>query len=263
MQPRSLLIALLGVFLGLSGLVWGVAWSQEKRDWANILEPSYDMNVYIRDSGNSDGVGVQKERPQMFFIPPPRLFETVDPNELDEMVKGDYTPYALVQVAQEVHYRDKVLPKGYYQIKIGRWYEGSQTVRLHPDDQSRLAPGMSPSSQDSSPQSAARPAVNGPDPATDTDLRVMIFKKLGNVLLVVPITTQEVLHLPKKQRRQLERTPVAKVVEFNAQPVLQVNNGQTLFSAPLVPVVSGASLPPGFIPLQPPSQAPSPTPATP
>ncbi len=136
----SLLLALL--LGGGPALAWDDNWTQAR---------SGDTLLYDKDSKH--GNAGTDERPQTFFIPPPRDFWDVDPEELGDYGKKQYTPYALARVTQNISYNGFVLTPGYYLIKPGDYNDGSPRTNL----------GTQPSTAYLQPP----PAASSPGPAQD------------------------------------------------------------------------------------------------
>lgn len=85
----------------------------------------------LYDAGNKQTDAGTDERPQTYFIPPPRDHWDVDPEELDDYGRKHYTPYALTRITQHINYNGLILGPGYYLIKPGDHNDGSQRVNLH------------------------------------------------------------------------------------------------------------------------------------
>lgn len=169
----------------------------------------------LMDPGNSDGKSGLKTPPQTFFIPPPRYFEDVDPDELDDTRKKDYSPYALARFTQTVTYQGKRLETGYYLVKLADRWGGSPKTNLHtltPVATTQPgAPGMQPAIQS--------PPTTIPEPEGDDTRQTLVLKQLGKVIMVLPVHRKERYKPPKGQKRS--RHAMAEVVMENHRPVLK------------------------------------------
>jgi hypothetical protein len=158
----------------------------------------------LLDPGSTEGQSGVKPPPQTYFIPPPRQYEEVDPEEIRETKKRDYTPYALAQLPQTITYRGKLIPKGYYQIKLGFRNEGSPKTNLNE------TPTLSPEEQ-------------------ETIRRVLILKQLGKVVAVIPVQRFQVLDLSRKEKKKFKK-PTAGLVYEDHAPVLQYRLKDEVYS---------------------------------
>jgi hypothetical protein len=201
----------------------------------------------LKDAGNSDGKSGLKPPSQWFFIPPERYFENVDPNEIDENRKKSYTPYALAMISQNVNYHGIVLSKGYYQVKLGTGAEGSpktnlqalsdkppkaqETGNFNPAGLPQYAPPSNPNVETLAPLSPlpspentaptnipTEPLVSIPD-ASPTG-QILIFKKLGNVVAVLPVERIEPYKRAKGEKKA--KMPLARVTFEQNKPVLKL-----------------------------------------
>lgn len=202
----------------------------------------------LQDPGNTDGKSGLKPPSQWFFIPPERYFENVDPNEIDENRKKSYTPYALAMISQNVNYHGIVLSKGYYQIKLGTGAEGSpktnlqalatkppkaqETGNFNPAGLPQFAPSGIPDS-DPRPQLSPLPpqelstakSDNAGDalasiPDASPTGQILIFKKLGNVVAVLPVERIEPYKRAKGEKKA--KLPLARISFEQNKPVLKL-----------------------------------------
>src|SRR3712207_5109025 len=102
MMPKfSLMIPLLVLALTApESLAWDGNWTQAESGRGGV----------IYDPGTTQGNAGTDERPQRFFIPPPRDWAHVDPEEPDDYKRKDYTPYALARITQTVQYQGRTIP---------------------------------------------------------------------------------------------------------------------------------------------------------
>lgn len=221
----------------LPGFVWqaGTVWAVQPEDFgAKEQQPFersgiWDNNLIDADSGvefnlqdpnsSEDKSGIKKDLPQTFFIPPPRQFDDVDPEELDEQAGKDYTPHALVQVRSNIRYRNVVLKKGYYQVKLGQIQDGSPNSRLHPQD-AYLAAAATGMTHPASTQHYSRKYF-------ESTPSVFVLKQLGKVIAVLPITRVTAYQAPKGEKPP--KKPVAVIEYENNQPVMKVYYKKNLY----------------------------------
>lgn len=197
---------------------------------------------YIYDSENSTGKA-GSDPPQTFLTPPTRDYLNVDPKELDDYFshrKKDYSPYALLRLTQTLYYGDTSISPGYYQVKIGLWGEGSPTHNL-PVPPAVLKPPVTasaprvpveqsesthlPSNREKAKPTAQLKPIS---PKKLPRQRVFIFKKLGNVVAVVPI--HEVTIYKPTRKKKAPRHSLAWLEVENRQPVLKYYGKPWLFS---------------------------------
>lgn len=86
------------------------------------------------DPGSSEGKTGQKEKdsPFSFLIPPSRQWADVDLATLSEAEGKSTTPYALIQLPRPSIIGGRMVPAGYYQIRLGLLGSGSQKISLPP-----------------------------------------------------------------------------------------------------------------------------------
>jgi hypothetical protein len=211
MLRHTVLTRLFWIFLG-----WMVAqamlydtpvWAQAYGIWDDSGTNSKSgVEGNMMDEGKSEGTsGVSKEEAEKirhFYIPPVRQWENVDPLELLENKHYDYSPYANVQFSRALKIGDKTLEVGYYQVKIGNLDSGSPVHRLNtpatqpivygpPDDKTMATPIAVPSYPLPDPPKPfwqqLLPSFSAKPPLPTPGNTVMVIKKLGNVLAVLPV----------------------------------------------------------------------------
>ncbi len=196
------------------------------------------------DPGSSEGKTGIKEHPQTFFIPPPRDFADVDPEEMDEAAGRMYTPYSAVRFTQDLSYLNKQIPQGFYQVKLGQWNDGSPNVNLSTQ-------GFTGGQQ---PQLAA--------PVSQKTYQVFVLKKLGKVIAVVPIASVEKYQADRKFKNLFGLKPSRDSyswIDYDAQglamqPVLKFYYKKKIYATPLATYSTAQGLPPIYS-----SAGPSPT----
>lgn len=174
MKPVShrILLSLLLAGMTLPGWAWDDSWTQGRSGRGDAIYDPWDS------TGNSG----QKERPQTFFIPPTPDYVDVDPQELSDYKKKDYSPYALARITQNLVYRGMVIPKGYYLIQPGNAGSGSPRVKMQATQQ---LPSMA---------QTANGQASSPTEPTDPKnpvYQVFVLKRLGKVVAVIPIHRSE------------------------------------------------------------------------
>jgi hypothetical protein len=236
-------LCLLGLFMPIS-LVW--AWDG---DWTQAQSGKGD----IFDDPDSSQGKAGTDPPQKYLTPNPRDFADVDPEELDDYFdryKKEYAPYALARIYQDLHYNDRIIPKGYYLIKPGDTNDGSPRVNmktLYPPPTSQTIPVMQPSNSLPALADADQPATwdntmrpspgqtpsSGspkvtPDPNAsgaqkidpkDPVYQVFVLKRNGKVMAVVPIHRMETYKPPRKEK--IPKHALAWVEMEDRHPVLK------------------------------------------
>lgn len=181
----------------------------------------------LLDPGNSDGKSGLKVPTQTFFIPPPRDFENVDPEEIADNKKKDYSPYALALFPQNFVYRGVTISKGYYQVKLGDRNDGSPKANLNElakKPPSRQTVNFAPNGL---PEDAVPQTSEASDDFDDVK-RTLVLKKLGNVVLVLPVDRREVRKRAKGEKKI--KRPISKVEFENHMPVLKYFIKNTVYS---------------------------------
>jgi hypothetical protein len=174
---------------------------------------------YLYDKDDSTGKAGTEEPAQVFLIPPPRDYMNVDPEELDDYFKQrkkDYSPYALLRLPQAIRYEGVTIPKGYYEVKAGEWGDGSPNIRLNAPQQ---LPPLQPQSTGKTNQSSSKPLPGQ---------RVLIIKRLGNVIAVVPIHEIRFYKPPRKDK--IPKRALAWLETEERQPVLKYYEKHWIFS---------------------------------
>jgi hypothetical protein len=73
----------------------------------------------------------EKDRIQEYWLPDKRNFEDLDLEASAEYLRHNYTPYALGALITDVKLGKTVVPKGFYQVKLGQWQDGSLNTNLN------------------------------------------------------------------------------------------------------------------------------------
>ena len=133
----------LALGLLLSGQLWGYAAENEGVD-PIFQKPSFwEDEPYNRgtlgykydwtDPKSSEMKSGIKEgdRIQEYWLPDKRPFEDLDLEAADEYLRHNYTPYALGILCADVKLGKLVIPKGFYQVKLGQWQDGSLNTNLN------------------------------------------------------------------------------------------------------------------------------------
>src|SRR5690242_16117103 len=95
---RILISALLTSSLGfVRAWAWDGNWTQAESGRGDV----------IYDPDSTQGMGSVKDRPQKYFIPPPRDWADVDAEEGHDYKHKDYAPYALARINQGISYEGK------------------------------------------------------------------------------------------------------------------------------------------------------------
>lgn len=216
----------------------GFAWAWDG-DWTD----GKSGQAYIYDPDNSTG-RAGSDPPQTFLTPPDRDYRNADPKELDDYFaqrKKDYSPYALLRLTQALRYKATTLPPGYYQVKIGLLGEGSpqENEQSLENPVATLGPVLPPIQVTSA---ASTPSAEAPSQAGSQQSpklkqipsnkvppqRVMIIKRLGNVVAVVPLHTVTIIKPARKEK--IPKRALAWVEVENRQPVLKYYAKPWLFS---------------------------------
>jgi hypothetical protein len=165
--------------------------------------------------------------PQWFFIPSPRQFKDVDPEDLSEQRGRDYTPYAMARLISDVRLQDKkVLKKGYYQVKLGQLNDGSQANHLDDPQRQQATILAGASIVSNRKKSSYQQLQRGTLPQT------LVMKQLGKVIVVFPISRREPWRKEKGDKRRYPK-PLAGVVQENRRPVLKYFDGKMIYSSDL------------------------------
>jgi hypothetical protein len=194
--------------------------------------------LYDPKSSHSKSGVPEADRPQKFYIPPVPEFKDVDLTEGDDYYRKEYSPYAQVLVPRPLTYAGQKLERGYYLVKLGSRWDGSQVKTLaqlqNPQD---IYPNRTPTdptvrAKDAEPflQNIFRPKERIPA------YEAMIVKKLGKVIAVFPVTRID--PVVSKKERSWKRwhgrpaKPVGRVVyDRQMNPVIQVWSGQAIYSS--------------------------------
>ena len=172
--------------LSLPGHAWDGEWTYARSgDWPGGYDP-----------GNSNGKAhAEKPLKRDFFIPPIPAFEDLDPEEFEELTKKGYTPYVVARFHFDIRVNGKVMPKGYYQIKVGQYSDGSPNTTLA-GPSSGFNTGLMPGSREKFRnhwwQFNRRKAPR----------EVFVIKHLGKVMNVVAITRIEPYIRDKDEKKQ-------------------------------------------------------------
>ncbi|MBX2859830.1 MAG: hypothetical protein KTR14_01250 [Vampirovibrio sp.] len=195
---------------------WDGAWTDAKSgEYGIYYDPRFD---YEKSHGWS---GVEPD-PKFYQIPPPRHYFDVDPAEMREAeVSPDYAPHALAQFRGDVRYRNQRIPRGYYQIKLGRYYSGS--VNNHTQAHPSVTPRVDPASH-------FNIAYNR-EVEEQAPYQTFVIKKLGKVVGVLPI--QRVRNYTPPNGEKPPKTPVATIMDERGQPTLYVTYKRKTYITPL------------------------------
>jgi hypothetical protein len=210
------------VSFAVSFLFIGRAGAQDVGIWDNNLTQGRSgVEGDLGDEKNSDWKSGLKTPNTWFFIPPKRQFADVDLDEVGAEKAYRYATDPVVLLNQTVRVQGRWIPKGYYQVKLGDANDGSLNVQLASTAQA-MPQMIQPVQAGGRNQPLPQP------PAFST----FVFKKLGKVVAVVPISTVAPFTPPKKEKRKYKQ-PVAMVELENQVPVLKIYYKQMVYAAPL------------------------------
>lgn len=224
--------------IGLSGLVLAgctvgsLAWA-----WDENWTQARSGRVGLYDNPGSTDGQAGTDPPQKYFTSSPRDYADTDPEELDDYYhryRKDYTPYALARITQDIHYNSWVIPKGYYLIKPGEAEDGSAQVNLEmlngpqPNYASNaiIPISNSPLATPASAQSTVMPKASPSTPASTTKANpkkkvyeVLLIKRQGKVIAVVPIHRKQIYNPSRKEK--IPNKALAWVDQEDRHPVLK------------------------------------------
>jgi hypothetical protein len=269
---RGFYIGMLGLFgMLLIGSSTHWAWAAER----DAIQPVYEHPPFWDgqftdassgyhyawpDAGSSEGKSGNrpKDNPQHYWIPKPRQWEDTDPEEIsDRRSKGPfshvYTPYALVRFERDLLYREWKFTKGYYQIKLGNYNDGSPKTKLYPEDESASMAGLQtpPPTQGATLGNrllkgvkTAGKLLDGKAPVPDppdvfesekqrlASTETLVIKQLGKVVAVLPVLKQTPYGGKRKFPRKLKQ-PLGSFDYDPNQAWLHVWDGLTIYSTSL------------------------------
>lgn len=179
------------------------------------------------DPGNSDGKSGVKNPPWTFFIPPPRYYENVDPEQISDNKKKDYSPYALALFPQNFTYRGRAISKGYYLVKLGDEDGGSPKTNLHAEFPKEYPTVTDPVADFQREQEKHKTRQEKKEEAASA-ARTLILEQLGNVITVLPINRREAYKAEKGQPKKFKRA-LAEVVFENHVPLLKYYYKKTIY----------------------------------
>ena len=196
---------------------WDGEWTDAKSGRTGLFE----------DPGSTHGQA-GTDPPQKYYTPAPRDYADVDPEELNDYFKRwdkDYSPYALARITQDLHYRQFVLPKGYYLIKPGDIQDGSPHVKLKNLEPTIAESEPLPEVEEDAQPTSKKKASKKPSPKkNETTLQhsayqVLVIKRQGKVIVVVPIHRRQ-FYRPAYHDKIPNRA-LAWVEEEDRHPVLK------------------------------------------
>ncbi|MEB3287696.1 MAG: hypothetical protein VKJ04_09350 [Vampirovibrionales bacterium] len=230
--------ALFVIMLGMIIISPAFAWEGRWTNASTGLYPLPDTEDPYNDSHTESGIPI-KDRIEHFYLPPNPQFEDVDPNELSDNEGRNYSPYALLRLSRDILMYGQMLPKGYYQVKIGTWRDGSpkqkEILRQAGVEEPDVQPGVisqvaniqaePPPYSEPGSLSTDMTQQDGQAKPVDPDkiarlqkkqakrpaYTSLIFKKNGKVFLMLPIEERQLVILPWKKSRKLPKTPMAWV----------------------------------------------------
>ena len=136
-----------GFFLFFSMMIWGqgVCFSAENE----AVDPIFQKPDFWEDEPYNRGTlgykyswndekssemksGIKEgDRIQEYWLPDKRHFEDLDLEASAEYLRHNYTPYALGALITDVRLGKTLVPKGFYQVKLGQWQDGSLNTNLN------------------------------------------------------------------------------------------------------------------------------------
>jgi hypothetical protein len=136
-----------GVFLlfWLIGLGFGVCFATENEAVAPIFqkpdfweEEPYNKGTlgysysWTDEKSSEMKAGIKEaDRIQEYWLPDKRNFEDLDLEASAEYLRHNYTPYALGALITDIKLGKTVVPRGFYQVKLGQWLDGSLNTNLN------------------------------------------------------------------------------------------------------------------------------------
>lgn len=220
MASKTVLVALMAATVGLgfvsgqSAQAWDGHWTQAPSGTYPLPEP--DPKAYNIDTNSG-----AETHPRYFVnIMPPRNYDDVDPAEMADYTGKNYSPYALTEFMQDLHWQGKTFPKGYYHVKISRWGVASNNT----------LPLMNELHAEARPQLTSVPE-GGKDKAVPMD--VLVLKQHGTVMTVIPIVGHEAYDKPKHSKWPADS--LAWVEWEGDQPVLKFYYKKTVYFAYMDP----------------------------
>ncbi|MGE0201585.1 MAG: hypothetical protein AB7P76_11530 [Candidatus Melainabacteria bacterium] len=141
----------------------------------------------VIDPGSTEGMSYTKERPQTYILPPARNYGDVDPEEFDELSWKDKTPFAPLQLNSTYIAGGKVIPPGFYQIKLGQYDDGSPNVQLDPTLVNAFLKEQQARTDAEKADKKWYSWLIPEKKYAEDHFQTLIIKQAGKVLLVLPI----------------------------------------------------------------------------
>ncbi|MBY0451082.1 MAG: hypothetical protein K2X01_10710 [Cyanobacteria bacterium] len=183
----------------------------------------------LNDPKNSEGKTGVSPDPQHYYIPPPRYFYDVEKDDITVRRAPDYNKDALVTLMQPFRYQNQWIPKGYYHVHLGKFDAGSEKHPINLSTEAAIQPPELPRSRLSRLRDKT-PLLKSDKPPED--FHSVIFKQLGRVIAVLPITNKE-LYEPQKGQVKQYKKPKAIVVFEQQHPVLKIVYRRIIYSCQL------------------------------
>jgi hypothetical protein len=176
------------------------------------------------DSTNKSG-NKPKDFPEHYWIPPARQFEDVDPEQSALNQRWHYTPFGQLMVWQTLTLpTGQTVDKGYYQIRVGQYDDGSPKTRLSDDQRTQQLTNTPVPPNKRPPRN-----VFELEDRIQRQSHVMILYRVGKVVAVLPIMER----LPVAASPTFERpSPVARVKTALAHPVDRLSRTRALPKVP-------------------------------
>ena len=238
-----------GFFLLVGFMVWGqgVSFSAENE----AVDPIFQKPDFWEDEPYNRGTlgysyswtdekssemksGVKEaDRIQEYWLPDKRNFEDLDLEASAEYLRHNYTPYALGALITDIKLGKTVVPRGFYQVKLGQWADGSLNTNL-PQLKTDLAKTKAQQAQTTVKGLGARqvesasyqPKVlsdrkNHPpknlaqQKALQKPIDVLILINMGKVMAVVPIDEKQ--FIAGEKRFETVKVPTQAYSTYNQQ----------------------------------------------
>ncbi len=192
-----------------------------KYDWRD--EKSSEMKSGVKEA----------DRIQEYWLPDKRNFEDLDLEASAEYLRHNYTPYALGALIADIKLGKTVVPRGFYQVKLGQWQDGSLNMNV-PQLKTDLANTKAQQAQTTVKGSGARQvesasykpkglsdAKNRPpknlaqQKAMQKPIDVLILINMGKVMAVVPIDEKQ--FVAGEKRFETVKVPTQAYSTYNQQ----------------------------------------------
>jgi hypothetical protein len=218
-QPKPVAQLILSDLIFPAAQAWDGEWTDAESGRTGLFE----------DPGSTHGQA-GTDPPQKYYTPAPRDYADVDPEELNDYFQRwdkDYSPYALARITQDLHYRQFVLPKGYYLIKPGDIQDGSPHVKLKDLEPAIAESQPLPEVEDEDAakltgkkQSPKKPSKKSNETTLHhSAYQVLVIKRQGKVIVVVPIHRRQ-FYRPAYHDK-IPNHALAWVEEEDRHPVLK------------------------------------------